>query len=72
MERKKASDYPQELLDLFDEYVTATSTAATSSTARKIRRRRRHRRRHLGEPAAQLRLGAAGRPRTTRGSRPST
>ena len=33
MERKKASDYPQELLDLFHEYQHGDITGATSSTA---------------------------------------
>ena len=34
MERKKASDFPQELLDLFHLYVHGDMIAARSSTAR--------------------------------------
>jgi len=34
MERKKASDFPQELLNLFDGYVPAGSAGANSSMAR--------------------------------------
>ena len=60
MERKKATDYPQELLNLFDHYVHgemdrrdflegAKKFAVGGMTAR-----------HLGEPAPELRLGAAG------------
>ena len=61
MERKKASDYPQELLDLFHEYQHGDITPARLPRSRRqVRRRRRDRRGDLREPAAQLRLGAAG------------
>ena len=35
MERKKASDFPQELLDLFDHYVHGEIDRRDSSTARR-------------------------------------
>ena len=63
MERKKASDYPQELLDLFHEYHTATSRGAVLRSRRQVRGRRPDGRRDLRIPAAQLRVGAAGAER---------
>ena len=61
MERKKATDYPQELLNLFDHYVHGDIDRRDFLEGRQeVRRRRPDRHRHLGEPAAELRLGAAG------------
>ena len=68
MERKKASDYPQEVFDLFHDTSTATSSrrdfidrvgkyAVGGVTGR----------RDLREPQAELRVGAAGAERRRSG-----
>ena len=60
-ERKKASDYPQELLDLFHKYQHGDTDRRTFlEQAKKVRRRRRHGHGAVREPQAQLRMGAAG------------
>ena len=60
MERKKASDYPQELLDLFDRYVHGEIDRRDFLEARRSSHRGRDRHGDLGKPPAELRLGAAG------------
>ena len=71
MERKKASDYPQELLDLFHEYQHGDIDRRTFlERAGEVRGRRPHRRHDSLGNEAQLRLGSAGARRTTRASRP--
>ena len=47
MERKKATDFPQELLNLFDLTFTATSTAVFPGWREEVRGRRPDRRRDL-------------------------
>ena len=61
MERKKASDFPQELLNLFDGYVHGGIQPPRISRRRaKICRRRRDRGGALGDAEAELRLGDPG------------
>ena len=73
MERKKASDFPQGLLNLFDAYVHGGIEPPRLSRWRaEIRSRRRHRRGAVRDAAAELRLGhpgPAGRPAHQRASR---
>ena len=64
MERMKASDFPPEVLKLFDGYVHGCiDRREFLDRAAKYRGRRLHRRGDAREPAAQLRVGAAGRRR---------
>ena len=73
MERMKASDFPPEVLKLFDGYVHGRiSRREFLDDAGEVRRRRLHRGGDARERCAQLRVGAAGRRRTTAASRPST
>jgi hypothetical protein len=61
MERKKASDYPQELLDLFHEYQHGDiSRPRFLDRAGKFRDGGPDRGRDFREPQTQLRLGTAG------------
>ena len=61
LERKKASDFPQELLDTFDLYVHGEiDRREFLDAAKKFAVGGRHRHRHLGNAAPQLRLGRAG------------
>ena len=58
MERKRASDFPRELLNLFDEYVHGEMSRRDVPGRRgKIRGRRRHRGRPLRDAEAELCLG---------------
>ena len=62
MERKQASDFPPEVLKLFDGYVHGwISPPRVPRRRRQVRRGRLHRRRDAREPAPQLRVRAAGR-----------
>ena len=61
MERKKASDYPQELLDLFHEYQHGDIRPPHFPRSRwQVCDRRPDRRGNFREPDTQLRVGTAG------------
>ncbi len=62
MERKKASDFPPEVLKLFDGYIHGMiGRREFLDRAGEVCGRRLHRRGDAGKPHAQLRAGAAGR-----------
>ena len=64
MERKKASDFPQELLNLFDVYVHGgMSRRAFLDGAQKFAAGRGHRGGAVRDAEAQLRLGDPGSAR---------
>ena len=64
MERMKASDFPPEVLKIFDGYVHGAHLApAVSRRREEVRRRRLHRGGHARGAASQLRVGAASRER---------
>ena len=71
MERKKASDFPQELLDLLDEYVHGDIEPPRVSRRRaEVCRRRRHRHRRCWESLRPNYAWAQQVAKTTRASRP--
>jgi carboxymethylenebutenolidase len=64
MEGKKASDYPQELLDLFDLYVHgALDRRGFLEGAKRFATHGFDGRGHLGKPVSELCVGAAGSQR---------
>ena len=62
MERKKATDYPQELLNLFDRYVHGEiGRRDFLEGAEEVRHRRLDRHGDLRKSSPELRLGATSR-----------